>query len=134
MPSSLCGGGMSRNTAATGLDLTPRETPQSITIITREQIDDQAASTVADVLEWHHGPFGQAGRPRPQPAVGARLRHHKLPARRCRRSRTGNVGLEDIGTAIFERVEVIRGATGLLPGAGEPARLDQHGAQARRRA
>src|SRR3546814_7584144 len=49
------GSGIDRNTAATGLDLTPRETPQSITIITREQIDDQAASTVADVLEYTTG-------------------------------------------------------------------------------
>jgi len=34
---------------------------------------------------------------------------------------TGNVGLEESSAAIFERVEVIRGATGLLQGAGEPS-------------
>src|SRR5690606_4267951 len=34
---------------------------------------------------------------------------------------TGNVGLEESSTAIYERVEVIRGATGLLQGAGEPS-------------
>lgn len=36
----VCGSGIDRNAAATGLDLTPHETPQSLTIITREQIDD----------------------------------------------------------------------------------------------
>ena len=46
------GSGVDSNAAVTGLDLTPRETPQSLTIITREQIDDRAASTIADVLEY----------------------------------------------------------------------------------
>lgn len=36
----VCGSGIDRNAAAAGLDLTPHETPQSLTIITREQIDD----------------------------------------------------------------------------------------------
>ena len=49
------GSGIDSNAAVTGLDLTPRETPQSLTIITREQLDDQAASTIADVLEYTTG-------------------------------------------------------------------------------
>src|SRR3990167_5458239 len=41
--------------AAIGLDLTPRETPQSITAITEQQIEDQALSNVSDVLAFATG-------------------------------------------------------------------------------
>jgi outer-membrane receptor for ferric coprogen and ferric-rhodotorulic acid len=114
------GSGIDRNTAATGLDLTPRETPQSITIITREQIDDQAASTVADVLEYTTG-LSVKRVDRGRNLLSARgfditaFQLDGLPFA------TGNVGLEETSTAIYDRIEVIRGATGLLQGAGEPS-------------
>lgn len=114
------GSGTDRNTAATGLDLTPRETPQSITIITREQIDDQAATTVSDVLEYTTG-LSVKRVDRGRNLLSARgfditsFQLDGLPFA------TGNVGLEESSTAIYERVEVIRGATGLLQGAGEPS-------------
>ena len=34
---------------------------------------------------------------------------------------TGNIGIETGNTAIYDRVEVVRGATGLLSGAGDPS-------------
>lgn len=34
---------------------------------------------------------------------------------------TGNIGLETLNTAMFDRIEVVRGATGLLSGAGDPS-------------
>ena len=114
------GSGIDRNSAATGLDLTPRETPQSITIITREQIDDQAASTVADVLEYTTG-LSVKRVDRGRNLLSARgfditaFQLDGLPFA------TGNVGLEETSTAIYDRIEVIRGATGLLQGAGEPS-------------
>lgn len=40
------GRGATANTTATGLDLTPRQTPQSLSIITRQQIEDQGAFKV----------------------------------------------------------------------------------------
>lgn len=114
------GSGIDRNTAATGLDLTPRETPQSITIITREQIDDQAASTVADVLEYTTGiSVKRVDRGRNLlSARGFDITNFQLDGMPVA---TGNVGLEESSAAIFDRVEVIRGATGLLQGAGEPS-------------
>ena len=36
--------------SATGLPLSLRETPQSVTVITRQQLDDQGANGIADVL------------------------------------------------------------------------------------
>ena len=114
------GSGIESNKAATGLDLTPRETPQSITIITREQIDDQAATTVADVLEYTTGlSVKRVDRGRNLlSARGFDITNFQLDGLPFA---TGNVGLEESSTAIYGRVEVIRGATGLLQGAGEPS-------------
>ncbi|WP_052507930.1 TonB-dependent siderophore receptor [Sphingomonas hengshuiensis] len=114
------GSGIDRNTAATGLDLTPRETPQSITIITREQMNDQAATTISDVLEYTTGlSVKRVDRGRNLlSARGFDITNFQLDGLPFA---TGNVGLEESSTAIFDRVEVIRGATGLLQGAGEPS-------------
>lgn len=114
------GSGTDKNAAATGLDLTPRETPQSITIITREQIDDQGAATVADVLEYTTG-LSVKRVDRGRNLLSARgfditnFQIDGLPFA------TGNVGMEETSTALYDRVEVIRGAAGLLQGAGEPS-------------
>src|SRR5262245_40702933 len=48
--SSDDGYGGRASTSATGLDLSLRETPQSITVISREQMDDFALTTINDVL------------------------------------------------------------------------------------
>ncbi|MFP3548246.1 TonB-dependent receptor plug domain-containing protein, partial [Rhizobium sp. SIMBA_035] len=36
--------------SATGLNLSLRETPQTVTVITRQQMDDQGATSIADTL------------------------------------------------------------------------------------
>ncbi|UZW55894.1 TonB-dependent receptor plug domain-containing protein [Sphingobium sp. JS3065] len=114
------GSGIDRNNAATGLDLTPRETPQSLTIITREQIDDQAASTIADVLEYTTGlSVKRVDRGRNLlSARGFDITNFQLDGLPFA---TGNIGLEESSTVIFDRVEVVRGSVGLLQGAGEPS-------------
>nr|WP_301287168.1 TonB-dependent siderophore receptor [Sphingobium sp. OAS761] len=114
------GRGIEANAAATGLDLTPRETPQSISIITREQMDDQGAATVADVLEYTTGiSVKRVDRGRNLlSARGFDITNFQLDGMPFA---TGNVGLEETSAAIYERIEVIRGSTGLLQGAGEPS-------------
>ncbi|MET0545966.1 MAG: TonB-dependent siderophore receptor, partial [Caulobacterales bacterium] len=114
------GRGVEKNESATGLDLTPRETPQSISIITREQMDDQGASTISDVLEYTTG-LSVKRVDRGRNLLNARgfdITNFQLDGMPFA---TGNVGLEENSTAIYERVEVIRGSTGLLQGAGEPS-------------
>lgn len=114
------GRGVEENTAATGLDLSPRETPQSISIITREQMTDQAAVKVSDVLEYTTGlSVKRVDRGRNLlSARGFDITNFQLDGQPFA---TGNVGLEETSTAIYERIEVIRGSTGLLQGAGEPS-------------
>jgi outer membrane receptor for ferric coprogen and ferric-rhodotorulic acid len=106
--------------AALGLDLTPRETPQSIMAITEQQIEDQALSNVSDVLAFATGISAKAvdrGR-NTLSARGFEITNFQIDGAPFQ---TGNVGFDETSTAIYERVEIVRGATGLLNGAGEPS-------------
>jgi outer membrane receptor for ferric coprogen and ferric-rhodotorulic acid len=105
---------------ATGLNLDFRDTPQSVTVITRERIDEQAMTTVADALR---NTIGVSLKPvdRGRNNLSARgfdinnFRFDGIPMA------TGNIGIETANTAIYDRIEVVRGATGLLSGAGDPS-------------
>lgn len=114
------GRGEQANALATGLDLSPRETPQSISVITREQMDDQAATNIADMLAYTTGVSVKAvDRGRNMLAArGFEITNFQLDGAPFV---TGNIGLEENSSAIYERIEVIRGANGLLQGAGEPS-------------
>lgn len=106
--------------AAIGLDLTPRQTPQSITAITEAQIEDQALSNVSDVLAFATGISAKAvdrGR-NTLSARGFEITNFQIDGAPFQ---SGNVGFDETSTAIYERVEIVRGATGLLNGAGEPS-------------
>jgi len=105
---------------ATGLTLSLRETPQSVTVITRERMDDQSMNTVEDVLRNTAGvSLKSVDRGRNGLAVRgfsvSNFQFDGIP------TTTGNVGIETNNTAIYDHVEVVRGATGLLSGAGDPS-------------
>jgi len=107
-------------TAATGFDLTPRETPQSVTAITQQQIEDQGLTSVTDVLAFSTGISSKAidrGR-NTLSARGFEITNFQIDGAPFA---TGNVGFDETSTAIYERVEIVRGATGLLNGAGDPS-------------
>lgn len=111
-------------TTATKLPLTIRETPQSVTVITRQQMDDQGAKSVGDVL-------------RNTPGVTLQ----KYDSDRTEFSTRGfaitnfqydgiNIPYDGVygenpnnsdDAASLDRVEVIKGATGLMTGAGDPS-------------
>ncbi len=114
------GRGEEKNALATGLALSPRETPQSISVITREQIDDQAATNIADMLAYTTGVSVKAvdrGR-NTLSARGFEITNFQLDGAPFA---TGNIGLEKNNSAVYERIEVVRGANGLMQGAGEPS-------------
>lgn len=53
---------------ATKLPLTIRETPQAVTVVTRQRMDDQAMTSINDVVRYTPGlfwtsPAGRAGKP-----------------------------------------------------------------------
>jgi len=106
--------------AATRLGLDLRDTPQSISVITRQQMDDQRLSNVAEVLDRTVGitNFRQG--------VGTDL--DQIYSRGFLVSNylvDGAPTVSDVNalrqnTAMFDRVEVVRGATGLMQGLGDP--------------
>jgi outer membrane receptor for ferric coprogen and ferric-rhodotorulic acid len=105
---------------ATGLTLSLRETPQSVSIVTRERMDDQLMQTAADALKSTTGVSLKAvDRGRNNLTVrGFEVRSFQFDGVPVA---TGNVGIETTNTAIYDRIEVVRGATGLITGAGEPS-------------
>ncbi|MDR7332265.1 TonB-dependent receptor plug domain-containing protein [Roseateles asaccharophilus] len=75
--------------SATGLTLSPRETPQSLTVITQERLKDQAMSSISDALQSTPGvSFKATDRAQAAQAVWqGRLR--RPPARPQHRRRRG---------------------------------------------
>ncbi|WP_425331963.1 TonB-dependent siderophore receptor [Pseudomonas eucalypticola] len=107
---------------ATKLPLSLRETPQAVTVITRQRMDDQAMTSINDVVQATPGLF---------------LNFSNGPGRQSYTSRGFDVdnlmydgipsGYNGVSVgaqpnlAMFDRVEVVRGATGLVTGAGNPS-------------
>lgn len=112
--------------AATGLALSPRETPQSISVLTRQQMDDQNMHGIADALKHVTG-ISRATAPNDNRANyyarGFQITRFQYDGiTTAANSTTGNLG-DNMATdlAFYDRVEVVRGSTGLLTGSGEPS-------------
>ncbi|MEO7170965.1 MAG: TonB-dependent siderophore receptor [Sphingomonas sp.] len=107
-------------TTATGLRLTPIETPQTISVITRQQIDDQALISINDALDFAVG-ISKKDIDRGRSAISARgfeVQNFQLDGAPFV---NGNVGFGETSTAIYDRVDLVRGAAGLMQGAGDPS-------------
>ncbi|MDI5920658.1 TonB-dependent siderophore receptor [Halomonas sp. LR5S13] len=106
---------------ATRLDLTPRETPQSVSTVTRAQIDDFSLDTTNDVLESAPGvTVERLETDRTYyTARGFEISNFQVDGVRVPMPYNNVHG--DMDTAIYDRVEVVRGATGLMSGSGNPA-------------
>ncbi|MCP4620704.1 MAG: TonB-dependent receptor plug domain-containing protein, partial [Bradyrhizobium sp.] len=107
-------------TTATGLHLTPIETPQTISVITRQQIDDQALISINDALDFAVG-ISKKDIDRGRSAISARgfeVQNFQLDGAPFA---NGNVGFGETSTAIYQRVDLVRGAAGLMHGAGDPS-------------
>ncbi|HDS1682473.1 TPA: TonB-dependent siderophore receptor [Pseudomonas putida] len=107
---------------ATKLPMSMRETPQAVTVITRQRMDDQAMTSVNDVvkatpglfLDYSNGPGRQSYSSRGFDIDN--LMYDGIPS-----GYTGWVVGAQPNLAMFDRVEVVRGATGLVTGAGNPS-------------
>ncbi len=107
---------------ATKMPLSIRETPQAVTVITRQRLDDLAVTNIVDVVRYTPGLFLSvegSGRN----AFRARgfqvdsIMFDGIPAK----SIVGSAYGTQANMAIFDRVEVVRGATGLVTGSGDPS-------------
>ncbi|PHN23942.1 TonB-dependent siderophore receptor [Pseudomonas sp. ICMP 460] len=108
----------SMNTA-TKLNLSIKETPQSISVITRQHMDDFNLNTLTEVLRQ---------------TTGVNVQHYDSDraAYSSRGYGISNYQIDgmlntfgymksDADTIIYDHIEVVRGATGLTTGAGDPS-------------
>lgn len=109
---------------ATKLNLSIRDTPQSITVITRQRIDDQNLADLNEVVQNTPGlTIRQTGAERS--AYYARgfsldnIMYDGLPTSLDSSQLSQDLLSADM--AQYDRVEVVRGATGLMQGAGNPS-------------
>ena len=108
---------------ATGLPLAPAETPQSVSVVTRQRIEDGNLPTALEAMLAAPGIA----------AVRSDSNRYRLSARGFTIDNFQfdgmsspvlphwNYGATNMSSAIYERVEVVRGATGLMTGNGEPS-------------
>ncbi|GGC11541.1 TonB-dependent receptor [Oxalicibacterium flavum] len=109
---------------ATKMNLSLRETPQSISVITRQRIDDQQINSMTEVLNQVPGiTMSQDGLERYSiSSRGSALDTYQLDGvTTTQQSQTRNMPSTLLDMALYDHVEVVRGATGLMTGAGEPS-------------
>ncbi|MEV4777980.1 TonB-dependent siderophore receptor [Burkholderia sp. LMU1-1-1.1] len=110
--------------AATHLPLSLRETPQSVTVITRQRMDDQQLNSVQGVLDNTTGVSSyQSDSDRTsfysRGFMINNVQYDGIP------TVVGDIvngsGIGSLDTAFYDRVEVVRGGSGLLTGTGNPS-------------
>lgn len=107
---------------ATRLVLSPRETPQSISVVTRQAMDDFSLKSIDDVMRHTPG-ITVAAYDSERTSYFSRgfaiqnFQYDGIPILQDAQYSSGHT-LTD--TVIYDRVEILKGATGLLTGAGGP--------------
>ena len=108
---------------ATGLGLSIRETPQSVTVFTAERIRDQDLDTIIDAVDNTVGLSSSKmdNVRNTMQSRGFNVSNYQIDGVPLSWSLAGDSGETSADVAIYERVEFVRGATGLLTGAGDPS-------------
>lgn len=109
------------SSSSTRLNLTPRETPQSLTVMTRQRLDDQRLTSLSDTLDATPGIIvlrdGLGAESDSYFSRGFQIQNFEIDG-------VPTVARMDNYTqsmAMYDRVEVVRGATGLISGMGNPS-------------
>ncbi|MGB6006661.1 TonB-dependent siderophore receptor [Castellaniella sp.] len=109
---------------STRLNLSVRETPQSVSVITRQRMDDQGLTSLADVVDNTPGlvmnTSGNRGSDTsPIYARGFQVENYQVDGVNQVYSNYKGI-FQSADMAPYDRVEVIRGANGLMSGVGAP--------------
>lgn len=109
---------------ATGLNLSLRETPQSVTVVTRQRIEDQGLTQLSEVYEQIPGlSFAQSGSQGTDSNTvysrGFVVENYMVDG--MPQSTTNSWLLQTADLALYDHVEVVRGPTGLMSGVGSPS-------------
>ncbi|NHQ93077.1 TonB-dependent siderophore receptor [Janthinobacterium lividum] len=111
-------------TTATPLGLSIRETPQSVSVITQQRMQDQGLNTIAQVMAQAPGItlFSLGSERSGFTSRGYAITNYQLDGVS---THSENLGLNAIPSqsladmALYDRIEVLRGASGLMTGAGD---------------
>ncbi|MBK4215916.1 TonB-dependent siderophore receptor [Paracoccus caeni] len=108
--------------SATGLVLSQKETPQSTSVITDAQMKDRNITTVAETMEAATGITVQAYE---SDRINYYSRGFPIDAYQydgvpVPRDGVWQFGDNNADMALYDHIEIVRGATGLMQGAGEP--------------
>lgn len=110
--------------SATGLNMTLRETPQSVTVITHARMEDQNLTEISDVLgqavgiTYDGSPLGSDGSN--YFSRGFAVTNYQINGV-PRPSGIYGFGKTTSDMVSYDRIEIIRGATGLMNGVGNPS-------------
>lgn len=109
------------SSSSTRLNLTPKETPQSLTVMTRQRLDDQRLTNLSDTLDATPGVIvlrdGLGAESDGYFSRGFEIQNFEIdgvPTVKRMDNYTQSM-------AMYDRVEVVRGATGLISGLGSPS-------------
>lgn len=113
-----------KTAAALRLPLSLKETPQSVTVITRQRMDDQQLNSVQSVLDNTAGITSyQSDSERTsfysRGFLINNVQYDGIPT--IVGDLVNGSGISSLDTAFYDRVEVVRGASGLLTGTGNPS-------------
>lgn len=108
--------------SATGLVLSQKETPQSTSVITDAQMEDRNITTISGVMNAATGITVQAYE---SDRINYYSRGFQIDAYQydgvpIPRDGVWQFGDNNPDMALYDHVEIVRGATGLMQGAGEP--------------
>ncbi|MFE8116625.1 ferric-rhodotorulic acid/ferric-coprogen receptor FhuE [Brenneria goodwinii] len=108
--------------AGTKLNLTPRDIPQSVSIVTKQRIKDQDLQNISDVL---HNAAGISASQNDTERFdfysrGFYINNYTYDDIPTTQNASWNFGDTDDDAAIYDRIEIVRGSTGLMTGTGNP--------------
>ncbi|EHK62932.1 ferric-rhodotorulic acid/ferric-coprogen receptor FhuE [Achromobacter arsenitoxydans] len=109
--------------ASTGLSLSLRETPQSVTVMTRQRMEDEDMRSLADVMASTPGISVQNFDSERYTfnSRGFSITNYMYDGVPTTFDVGYAAGESSVDPIIYDRVEVVRGATGLMTGAGNPS-------------
>lgn len=109
--------------AGTKMQMTQRDIPQSVSIVSQQRMEDQQLQTLGDVMDNTLGiSKSQADSDRSSYySRGFQIDNYMVDGIPTYFESRWNLGDALSDTALFERVEVVRGANGLMTGTGNPS-------------
>ena len=109
--------------SATGLGLSIRETPQSVTVMTAQRLEDQGIRSLSEVINNAAGVSSKSFDTTRNgfSARGFTIDNYQIDGVPLQWDSAYSAGESEIDVGLYERIEIVRGATGLLSGAGNPS-------------